>query len=108
MKYRKHDIYLKNYNEIWDKKLSNETIMFLITKIKLYVDEMRKKYSIASFLLVIPIDFACKIHENYYPLVFQKNVNVLKIIFDNSYDSNDFDSQYPIYKIRSISFTCIA
>ena len=70
MKYRKHDIYLKNYNEIWDKKLSNETIMFLITKIKLYVDEMRKKYSIASFLLVIPIDFASKIHENYYPLVF--------------------------------------
>lgn len=40
MKYRKHDIYLKNHNEIWDKKLSNETIMFLITKIKLYVDEM--------------------------------------------------------------------
>ena len=49
MKCKKHEIYLKNYNEIWDKKLSNKTIMFLITKIKLYVDEMRKKYSIASF-----------------------------------------------------------
>ena len=39
------EIYQKNNNEIWDERLNGKTVvtkMFLITKIKLYADEMQK------------------------------------------------------------------
>ena len=39
------ELYQKNNNEIWDERLNGKTVvtkMFLITKIKLYADEMQK------------------------------------------------------------------
>ena len=63
-----------------------------------------KKIFNCSFL----IDFVCKIGENYYPLVFWEECKYIGDSFDDFDYSNDFGGQYPIYKIRWVSFTCVA
>ena len=121
--------YLEKYNEIWEKvsniiknKFNSELVYnkkYLKAEKKSYNRKIKIKECTQSiYISVILIDLVYMKDKNYYPQVFQKNINKLlekkrsyfitgdiEIYSDDSDDFNDSDEKTEIKKIKRLSLS---